>query len=122
MTKHENVIVIYKEKRKYSKIAWIFAGILLFVAIYVPFFGTDLRYQTRTVLKLTFNYLGTVCLIFGPLLIAYAVVKVILSKRLSLGVLFFGVLLLWIGCFLTDTTYDFMGLLIGRKSPPQGYT
>ena len=121
MTKHENVIVIYKEKR-HSKIAWIFAGILLFIAVYVPFFGTDLRYQTGTVLKLIFNYIGTVCLVFGPLLIAFSVIRLLLSKRFSLGAMFFGVLLLWIGCFLTDTTYDFMGLLIGRKNPSQGYT
>ncbi|MFX0058436.1 MAG: hypothetical protein ACFE85_10900 [Candidatus Hodarchaeota archaeon] len=55
-------------------------------------------------------------------MIAYSVIKAVISKRFSIGAMFFGVLLLWIGCFLTDTTFDFMGMLIGREHPPQGYT
>lgn len=117
----KNVIILEKE-RNHSKLAWIFAGILGFVAIYVPFFGTNLRYQTGTVLKLIFNSIGTICLTFGPLLIAYGVIKIVFTKKLSVGSIFFGVLLLWIGCFLTDSTFDFMGMILGRKSQPIGYT
>ncbi|MFX1356694.1 MAG: hypothetical protein ACFFA8_05355 [Promethearchaeota archaeon] len=120
MAKNENVIVIGKE-RSHSKVMWIFTGILLFIAIYVPFFGANLRYQTNIVLKLVFNYIGTICLTFGPLLIAYAIIKVLISKKISIGAIFFGVLLLWIGCFLTDITYDFMGMILGGNKPSKGY-
>ena len=113
--------IILEKVRNHNKVAWIFAGILGFVAIYIPFFGADLRYQTGTVLKLVFNSIGTVCLTFGPLLIAFGVIKIVFTKKLSIGSIFFGELLLWIGCFLTDTTFDFMGMIIGRKNPSKGY-
>ena len=46
MAKESNQIVIISKKKKPNKAFLAFLGILGFVAIYVPFFGSNLRYMT----------------------------------------------------------------------------
>jgi len=121
MAKNTNQIVIIQEKRrKPNKAFLVFLGILGFVAIYVPFFGSNLRFMTGTAFKLVFNYLGNFCLILGGALLAInikkSLVKTIDIKGFTISVLF-----LWIGAFLTGAPFEIMGFLIGGNQPVQGY-
>ena len=120
LAKNNDQIIIIQKKRKPNKVFLVFLGILGFVAVIVPFFGSNLRYTTGTIFNLLFTYLGNFCLIIGGVLLAFNVFRVIGGKIYIKGFVA-SVLLLWIGCFLTGVSFEIMGFLIGGSQPPQGY-
>lgn len=121
MAKNNQQIVIVQEKRrKPNKVFLAFLGILGFVAIVVPFFGSNLRYMTGTTFNLIFSYLGNFCLIVGGAFLAINILKVF-GKKIDIEGFVVSVLLLWIGAFLTGAPFEIMGFLFGGSQPPQGY-
>ncbi|NVM17011.1 MAG: hypothetical protein HWN80_04795 [Candidatus Lokiarchaeota archaeon] len=120
MAKENNQYIIIQKKRKSNKIFLIFLGILGFVAIFVPFFGSNLRYMTGNTFKLIFNYLGNFCMILGGALLVINVLRVIGGKIYVKGFTV-SILFLWIGAFLTGVPFEIMGFLIGGNQPIQGY-
>jgi len=120
MARDNNQFIIIQKRRKSNKVVLAFLGILGFVAIYVPFFGSNLRYMTGTTFKLIFTYVGNFCLIVGGALLAINILK-IFGKKIDIKGLSVSVLLLWIGAFLTGAPFEFMGFLFGGSQPPQGY-
>ena len=84
-------------------------------------FGNTLRYQTSQLFQEIFNTLGSFAKLAGMLLVAYGFLSVFLSKRINIGALIFGAVMLWIGSFLTYTPFTFFGLTIGEALPPIGY-
>jgi len=120
MAKNSNQLIIIQKKRKSNKVFLAFLGILGFVAIYVPFFGSNLRYMTGTTFNLIFTYAGNFCLIVGGALLAINILKVF-GKKIDIKGFTVSVLLLWIGAFLTGAPFEIMGFLFGGSQPPQGY-
>ncbi len=120
MAKNSDQFVIIQKKRKSNKVFLVFLGILGFVAIYVPFFGSNLRYMTSSTFKLIFNNVGNFCLILGGALLAINILKV-LGKKIDIKSISVSVLLLWIGAFLTGAPFEIMGFIFGGSQPPQGY-
>ncbi|MFX0075084.1 MAG: hypothetical protein ACFE96_06560 [Candidatus Hermodarchaeota archaeon] len=116
----DQIIIIQKKRRKPNKFVVVFLSILGFVAIYVPFFGSNLRYMTGTAFKMIFNYLGTFCLIVGGALLAINILKVF-GKKIDIEGFLISALLLWIGAFLTGIPFEIMGFVFGGTQPPQGY-
>jgi hypothetical protein len=116
----DQIVIIQGKRRKSNKAFLIFLGILGFIGIYVPFFGSNLRYMTGTIFKLIFTYIGNFCLILGGALLAINVLKV-LGKKIDIKGILASVLFLWIGAFLTGTSFEIMGFLFGGTQPPQGY-
>jgi len=114
-------IIIYSQKKKSPKTAFlVFLGILGFIAIYVPFFGSNLQYQTGTIFKFIFNTIGTLFLVLGLTSLIINILLIFL-KKLRIGGFITSVLLLWIGAFLTGTSFEIMNFLIGGGRPPIGY-
>ena len=120
MAKNSNQFIVIQKRRKSNKVFLAFLGILGFVAIYVPFFGSNLRFMTGTAFKLIFNYLGNLCLILGGALLAINILKVF-GKTIDIKGFTVSVLFLWIGAFLTGAPFEIMGFLIGGNQPVQGY-
>jgi len=120
MAKNSDQIIIIQKKKKPNKVFLVFLGILGFVAILVPFFGSNLRYMTGTTFNLIFTYLGNFCMIIGGALLAINILKVF-GKKIDIKGFVASVLLLWIGCFLTGVSFEIFGFLIGGTQPPQGY-
>ena len=121
MAKNNQQIVIVQEKRrKPNKVFLAFLGILGFVAIYVPFFSSNLRYMTGTTFRLIFTYVGNFCLIIGGTVFVINILKIFFGKFSVKSMLASG-LLLWIGAFLTGAPFEFMGIIFGGNQPPQGY-
>jgi uncharacterized membrane protein len=120
MAKNNNQFIIIQKRRKSNKAFLAFLGILGFVAIFVPFFGSNLRYMTGTTFKLIFDYVGNFCLILGGALLTINVLKVF-GKKIDIKSISVSVLLLWIGAFLTGAPFEIMGFLFGGSQPPQGY-
>ena len=120
MAKESNQFIIIQKRRKSNRVFLMFLGILGFVAICVPFFGSNLRYMTGTAFRLIFTYVGNFCLIVGGALLAINILKVF-GKKIDIKGFSVSVLLLWIGAFLTGTPFEIMGFLFGGSQPPQGY-
>ena len=120
MAKENNQVIIIQKKRKSNKVFLVFLGILGFVAIFVPFFGSNLRYMTGTAFQLIFTYLGNFCMIVGGALLAINILKVF-GKKIDIKGFSVSVLLLWIGAFLTGAPFEIMGFLVGESQPPQGF-
>ena len=120
MAKENNQIIIIQKRRKSNRVFLAFLGILGFVAIFVPFFGSNLRYMTGTTFKLIFNYVGNFCLTVGSTLFLITILK-IFYRKFSVKGLLASVFLLWIGAFLTGAPFEFMGIIFGGNQPSQGY-
>lgn len=120
MAKNSNQFIIIQKRRKSNRVFLAFFGILGFVAIYVPFFGSNLRYMTGTAFKLIFTNVGNFCLIVGGALLAINILKVF-GKKIDIKGFLVSVLLLWIGAFLTGAPFEIMGFLFGGSQSPQGY-
>ena len=120
MAKNSDQLIIIQKRRKSNKVFLAFLGILGFIAIYMPFFGSNLRYMTGTTFRLIFTYVGNFCLTLGGALLAINILKIFVRK-IDIKGLSVSVLLLWIGAFLTGTPFEFMGFVFGGSQPPQGY-
>ncbi|MBD3229570.1 MAG: hypothetical protein GF329_15420 [Candidatus Lokiarchaeota archaeon] len=109
-------IVVYErpgQSKRYAKI--IFIGILLFLAVYFPFFGNTLRYQLGGMLDTLFTFIGTVSLIMGGVNLAIGVIG-FFGKKMHIGNIVIGALLLWIGCWLTGIMITIFGFTFGGST------
>ena len=119
---NKNDIIIVYGKRHSRKTHWIFIAIVFFIAIFMPIYGTTLRYEVGNTLRYTFSAIGELCLSVGAVITGLSVLFSITSrKKFYLKSFIFGIVLLWIGAFMTDTQFSFFGYLFGANNPPQGY-
>jgi len=118
--KGDRIIIYSQKKRRSNKTFLAFLGILGFIAVYVPFFGSNLQYQTGTIFKFIFNTIGTLCLVLGITSLIINILMIFL-KKIRIGGFMISILLLWIGAFLTGTSFTIMNFLIGGERPPIGY-
>jgi ABC-type transporter Mla maintaining outer membrane lipid asymmetry permease subunit MlaE len=117
------IYVIEQDKgqgRRYAK--YIFLAILAFVAVYMPFFGgSKLRYQLGEIFELVFNIVGMLCIFGGAILILLGILG-LLGRKISIGKIIIGALLLWIGCWMTGIAFNFFGIDFGgSSSTAKGY-
>ena len=120
MSKKDGIVIYMPKKRRSNKTFLAFFAILLFVACYVPVFGSNLQYQTGTAIKYIFNNFGYLCLVLGGTGFVVSILKVFLGNVSTKGILLSG-LLLWIGAFLTDAPFVLLGIAFGGNHPVQGY-
>jgi hypothetical protein len=118
--KGDGIVIYIQKKRSPNKVFLAFIGILVFIAIYVPFFGSNLQYQTGTIFKYIFNTIGTLFLVLGTTGFIINILKVF-GKKISIGGFTVSILLLWIGAFLTGTSFMIWGFLMGGERSPIGY-
>jgi hypothetical protein len=109
--------VIYErpgQSKRYAKI--VFMGILVFLAIYFPFFGYNMRYQLGEMLRRLFDFIGFVCLGMGAINIAVGAIGLFRGRTGGAFSLVIGALLLWIGCWLTGIVINIFGFDFGGST------
>ncbi len=99
--------------KKYAK--YIFYGIIAFLAIYMPFFGSDLRYQLGAIFDMAFNIIGWFC-VFGGIIYILLGVLGLFGRNILIGRIIIGALLLWVGCWMTGIAINFFGVDFGGSS------
>lgn len=113
-------IVIIQEKEKGHKwVYWTFFSVVLFVAVYFPFFAPNLKYQVGTVASQIFFLIGGLCYFFGFLFIIWGIVTIFCGRSFNgVKLLIVGVLLIWIASYFAAPTIN-----IGphREEIPIGY-
>ncbi len=120
MSKKDGIYIIRERKHNSKAFTWVFVGIFSIIAIYVPFFGINLQYQVGTFFHFIFSKVGELCMWAGGILLGFSILGTIYSKKIYLKSIAFGILLLWIGAFLTGQAFELLGFQIGEQ-PPQGY-
>ena len=120
MNKNDNVIILDRKKHS-RKVHWIFFGIILIIAVFIPIYGTTWRYDISITLRLLFSTIGDISLTVGFAITLLSVVFFFFSHKFHLKSFIFGIVLLWIGAFMADAQFSFFGYLFGANTPPQGY-
>lgn len=101
-----------------------FIGILLVLAIFIffffPFYGLTLRYYIGSTISKGLNFLGTGCLVLGIVTLAIGIISVLTGRSLNIKWIIMGVVLLWVGCWCTDSVIEFFGIVIGDSTSSGG--
>ena len=92
-------VILERKGRGVKWVYWIFFGIIGFIAIYVPFFGTNLRYQMSFGFSKVFNIMGTLAMVIGGLMAFFGFAKIFVGGKGGIKSLILGGLMLWIGCW-----------------------
>ena len=113
------------KKKKNTFVYWAFFGLIGFLVIYFPLYGTALRYQTGSLFNGTldsiFGFIGPIITTFGGYMLIFGFFSLICGKRMGgVKVMLVGVIFLYIGGFCVGTNYMayFTG---GATEVPQGY-
>ncbi|TFG24130.1 MAG: hypothetical protein EU532_12835 [Promethearchaeota archaeon] len=110
-------IIIIEEKKKNKFIFIFFFGIIFFIAIYFPFFGQNLRYESSMIFIYIFSRLGTILTFFGIIFILWGIMSFFLSKPLNgFRYLLMGIVLLTIGGY-----FMIPGRFGSGEEVPKGY-
>jgi hypothetical protein len=99
---------------------FIVIGILIFIFVYFPFFATNLRYMVGSSLSLIFDAIGSLCLVVGGLFFTIGIMQLFTRGYNWVGNILLGVILLYIGCWLTGAVLNLMGFEFGNSDSSSG--
>ncbi|MFX0043340.1 MAG: hypothetical protein ACFE8L_10535 [Candidatus Hodarchaeota archaeon] len=119
MKRNEYVVVGNYRSNKKSTL-YFFVGILVFVLFFFPFFAVTWRYKVGRGLSLIFDSIGMICLMVGALYTFIGVMGIFARGYGWINKLITGIILLYIGCWLTGTVLEFLGVEIGGRSSSDG--
>ncbi len=108
------------QRKRSGTIIYVYFGILVFILLFFPFYGMNLRYQLGTVFSELIDKFGTVCLILGGIMVAFSVVSIFTSRFVNTKYLIIGIVLLWAGCWCTGAVLNLFGTIIGEGTSSGG--
>lgn len=91
----------YNQKRRGSKVFWIFIGIIAFAAIFFPFFGSNLVYQIQSAYSIVREIGKILCLVGSFMLVLGSFVFLFISRKGGKYILI-GLILIIIGLIFID--------------------
>jgi len=101
-------------KRRNSRIpVFIFLGILVFVFVFFPFYGMNLRYHVAAVFSKIFDTIGIICLFAGGIATSISLIGILVGRSINTKTFIIGIVLLWVGCWCTGAVLDLFGITIG---------
>jgi len=108
------------EKRSAGNyIFWFFFGVIIIIAIYLPFFAPNLRFQLGTFLSQLFELIGKLSIFFGVLFFIWGIAGLFCGRSFrAVRLLILGILMIWIGSFFVAPT---VGIGLHREEIPRGY-
>ncbi len=113
----DNTIFFGKKQDQIKYVYWVFFGIIFFLAIYFPIFGSNLRYEIGTILRFIFNSIGNILVFVGLIFILLGVLSFfnLNPGKALIFMILGGVLLSFGGIFLMPGS-------VGTTDPaPKGY-
>ena len=120
--KRDYIIIEEKDGGK-SGLNWFFYaifGVMVFLAIYFPFFAPNLRYSVGSLFSQIFSVVGTFCVFFGVLFMVFGILSIFLRRPYKgIQLLCLGFILIYLaGYFIIP---GIMGSRTGGKGVPKGY-
>lgn len=95
-------------------------GIALFILIFFPFYGINLRYHLGYILNKLFDTIGRFSLIGGAFLIILCLISVFLERKIRLGWFIVAIVLLWVGSWTTGIIIEIWEFIIGNPQNTGG--
>ena len=121
--KHKQTYYLIGSSGKSSR--WIYIAffcIIVFLLVFFPFYGINLRYRVGFIFRQIFDTIGGISLTIGGFLTALSLLSLFMGGRsIRLRWLIMGVVLLWVGCWCTGAVVDLFGTTIGTDRPTGGY-
>ncbi|MHA2398540.1 MAG: hypothetical protein ACXADU_06590 [Promethearchaeota archaeon] len=114
----KNRYYINRERRRSSSTVFFYLGMFGFLLIFFPLYGTTLRFQIGFLFTKVFDIIGMLSLFIGGALTFVCIVSVFFGKTLSFKYFIIGVILLWIGCWVSGVTTNLFGFTIGSSNTP----
>lgn len=117
---HSDQANIYVLKKKKSR-AWLPIFIIIAVVIVMPIYGTALRYQVSISIRLICDYLGNIFQYCGWFILGFMLLKATFGRRIDIKGITIGILLLYVGAFLTGGSVSFLGITIYEPVSSPGF-
>jgi len=108
----------HRGRRRTNKLTFFVIGMVLFIVVFMPFYGTTLRYYIGTSFRLIFDYLGNVFQIVGEVTLIIVGIKLLVFRKISFSGMTLGFLLLYMGAFLTGGTLVLFGMTFQPTNNP----
>ncbi len=111
-------IIVYEDGKNHSKYFYvIFFGIILFVLLYFPFFGSSMRYEYGRAFSLIFSSIGTILVYFGTIFLLIGILSFFnMNPGKGFKFLILGVIM------LSFAAYFLIPGSVGTDQPvPKGY-
>ncbi len=107
--------------RRTSRITLFVIGMVLFVLVFMPFYGITLRYYIGTSFRLVFDYLGKVFQTVGGFTLLIVGAKLLIGHKIWYGGMILGLILLYMGAFLTGGTVVIFGMTLYQPGTLPGF-
>lgn len=122
MKRKQTYYLIGSSGRSRRWIYLVFFGILAFILVFFPFYAVNMRYQVGYIFQQIVDGIGYFSLTVGTLLTTISIVSLFIGGRhMNTRWLIIGVVLLWIGCWVTGSVFSLFNVTIGNERPPAGY-
>ena len=119
VAKSDGNLIIIERGKKTKPVFWIFFGILGFIALYIPFYGQNIRYRTSTYLSGSLTYIGNILVQIGVFFLIWGLTSLVCTKSFrSLKPMVVVFLLLYIGMWFISPN---IGAGFGPSTTSKGY-
>jgi len=108
-------------RRRTSRITILVIGVVLFLLVFMPFYGITLQYYIGTSFRLVFDYLGKIFQTVGGFTLLIVGAKLIIGHKIWVGGMVLGFLLLYMGAFLTGGTLVLFGMTVYQPTNSPGF-
>jgi hypothetical protein len=111
----------HRGRRRTSRITLLVIGMVLFVLVFMPFYGITLRYYIGTSFRLVFDYLGKIFQTVGGFTLLIVGAKLLIGKKIWGGGMISGLILLYMSAFLTGGTVVIFGMTLYQPTTTPGF-
>jgi len=108
-------------RRRTGRLTYFVIGMVLFIVVFMPIYGTTLRYFIGTSFRLVFDYLGNVFQSVGIVVLVIVFMQLLVYHKISPGGMIIGLILLYMGAFLTGGTLVMFGQTLYQPTNTPGY-
>lgn len=100
-----------QEEKSSNTIIIILFGLVVFIFLFFPFFGGELKYHLGSMFSKIIDIIGTLSFTIGGLFFIVGVIEIFAQSGKWIRNIIVGVVLLWVGCWCSGTVIDILGFL-----------
>ncbi|MFX1364522.1 MAG: hypothetical protein ACFFCE_19430 [Promethearchaeota archaeon] len=99
----------YQEKKTSTTIILIF-GLVVFIFLFFPFFGGELKYHLGAMFTKIIDIIGTISLTIGSVFLIIGVIGIFAQSGKWIRNIIVGIALLWVGCWCSGNIINIFGI------------